>query len=53
MANGVPAVDGTIEVARQLISPDLRASGAFAPEVTPPAGASPIERLAAFTGRSV
>ena len=34
-------------------SPDLRASGAFAPEVTPPAGASPIERLAAFTGRSV
>lgn len=46
-------VDGTIEIARQLISPEFRASGAFGPELDAPAGASPIERLAAFTGRAV
>ena len=46
-------VEGTIGVAQQFISPDLRTSGAFGPEREAPAGASPIERLAAFTGRSV
>ena len=46
-------VEATIAVAAQFISPDLRASGAFGPELAAPAGASPIERLAAFTGRSV
>lgn len=46
-------VDGTIAIAHQLISPELRASGAFGAEITPPADARPIERLAAFTGRAV
>jgi uncharacterized protein (TIGR03086 family) len=46
-------VEGTIAVAKQFISPELRASGAFGPEVEAPAGASPIERLAAFSGRSI
>jgi uncharacterized protein (TIGR03086 family) len=37
--------------ARQLIVPELRAPGVFGPEVNPPAGASPFERLVAFSGR--
>ncbi len=39
--------------ARQAITDDMRDGDTFASEVTPPAGATPIERLAAFTGRRV
>jgi uncharacterized protein (TIGR03086 family) len=45
----VGAVDG---FARQAIAPEWR-GGPFAEAVEPPATASPIERLAAFTGRQV
>lgn len=45
-------VEGTLAVAQQLISPEMRASGAFGPEVAAPQGAGAIERLAAFTGRA-
>jgi uncharacterized protein (TIGR03086 family) len=40
-------------VARQMLTPEMRGGGAFGPEVTPPGDATPIERLVAFTGRSV
>lgn len=46
----VAAVD---TFARQTISDDMRANGMFASPVDPPLGASPIVRLAAFTGRQV
>lgn len=39
--------------ARQAISPDMRGAGMFAAEAQPPADASPMERLVAFTGRTV
>ena len=39
--------------ARQAITPEMRDGNTFAAETTAPAGASPIEQLAAFTGRSV
>lgn len=39
--------------ARQAIAPEMRDGDTFAAAVTPPDGASPIERLAAFTGRAV
>ena len=38
--------------ARQAIAPKMRDGDTFADPVDPPSGASPIERLAAFTGRS-
>lgn len=46
-------VEPVLEIARGIISPDLRAAGMFGPEVTAPEGATPMERLAAFTGRAV
>jgi uncharacterized protein (TIGR03086 family) len=39
--------------ARDAITPELRDGETFAAERTPGPGASPIERLAAFTGRSL
>ncbi len=39
--------------ARQAIAPGMRDGDTFAVAVDPPATATPIERLAAFTGRSV
>jgi uncharacterized protein (TIGR03086 family) len=39
--------------ARQAISDDLRDGDTFAAAVEPPAGASPLVRLVAFTGRQV
>lgn len=38
--------------ARQAITPELRAPGVFGPEVEAPAGASDLERLVAFSGRT-
>lgn len=38
--------------ARQALTADLRGPGTFGPEVEAPAGASPIDRLAAFSGRT-
>jgi uncharacterized protein (TIGR03086 family) len=46
------AVEQGLETARMMISPELR-GGPFAEEVTVGAGATPIERLVAFTGRGV
>ncbi|HEX6311670.1 MAG TPA: TIGR03086 family metal-binding protein [Acidimicrobiia bacterium] len=37
--------------ARQLVAPEMRVPGVFGPEVEPPAGATPLERLVAFSGR--
>lgn len=48
----VELVDDVERFARQAITAALRDSGAFAAEVDAPDGARPIERLAAFTGRS-
>ena len=39
--------------ARQTIADEMRDGDTFAAEMTAPAGASPMERLAAFTGRTV
>jgi hypothetical protein len=36
-----------------IIAPEARDGDTFAAEVTPPADASPIQRLVAFTGRAV
>jgi conserved hypothetical protein TIGR03086 len=46
----VAAVDG---FARQAIAPAMRDGDTFADAVEPSAGATPMEQLAAFTGRSV
>ena len=43
----------TLETARNMLSTEMRNGDTFAAEVTPPSSATPIERLAAFTGRSV
>jgi len=45
----VHAVDG---FARQAISAEMRGPHTFGPEVEPPAGASALDRLAAFSGRT-
>jgi uncharacterized protein (TIGR03086 family) len=37
--------------ARQAVQPEMRVPGIFGPEVEPPAGASTLERLVAFSGR--
>ena len=39
--------------AHQAIAPTMRDGDTFADALEPPAGATPIERLAAFTGRSI
>ena len=39
--------------ARELLGPDLRDGDTFAPATEPPVEATPIERLVAFTGRTV
>ena len=41
------------QLAEILIQPDLRGNGPFGDEVEPPAGATPIQQLAAFCGRTV
>ena len=46
----VAAADG---FARQAIAPEMRDGDTFAAAVAPPAGATPIEALAAFTGRNI
>lgn len=46
----VAAVD---EFARQALTPDMRDGDTFAAETTPPAGASRLEQLVAFSGRTV
>lgn len=46
----VAAID---EFARQALTPDMRDGDTFAAEATPPAGANPLERLIAFSGRQV
>ena len=45
-------VDAAAEFAQEAVE-HLRGGDAFGPEVTPPAGATRIERLAAFTGRQI
>lgn len=49
-ADLVAAVDA---FTRQAITDDMRDGGAFAAAVDPPAGASPLVQLVAFTGRRV
>jgi uncharacterized protein (TIGR03086 family) len=46
------AVEHALQTAQMMISPELR-GGPFGAEVDAPASAQPIERLVAFTGRSV
>jgi uncharacterized protein (TIGR03086 family) len=41
------------EFARGALTPDMRDGDTFKAETVPPAGATPLERLAAFTGRAV
>jgi uncharacterized protein (TIGR03086 family) len=45
----VAEVDG---FARAALTPDLRGPDTFGPEVTPSDGATPLERVVAFSGRS-
>jgi uncharacterized protein (TIGR03086 family) len=44
-------LDETDTVIRGMIAPELRDGDFFAEEVTPPAGAGPLERIVAFAGR--
>jgi uncharacterized protein (TIGR03086 family) len=46
-------VENGLGTAQQMLAPEMRDGDTFATEVTVPASAKPIERLAAFTGRSV
>jgi uncharacterized protein (TIGR03086 family) len=46
-------VEAALETARGLIAPEMRNGVSFAAEVAAPADATPMERLAAFTGRAV
>lgn len=46
-------VETALGVGRQMIGPDLRTPGVFGPEVEPPTGATPVQRLLAFAGREV
>jgi len=51
-----PPADVVVEVdafARQAITDDMRDGDTFAAPVEPPAGATPLEQVVAFTGRSV
>jgi uncharacterized protein (TIGR03086 family) len=44
-------VDAADDFARQVIAPPMRVPGVFGAEVDPPAGATALERLLAFSGR--
>jgi hypothetical protein len=46
-------VEAVAGFAHEAIAPEMRAAGMFAPPADAPASASPIEKLVAFTGRSV
>ena len=46
-------VDAVDEFARNALTPEMRDGDTFKAETTPPAGASPLEQLAAFSGRSL
>jgi uncharacterized protein (TIGR03086 family) len=46
-------VDEVDAFARELLGPDMRDGDTFAVATEPPADATPIERLVAFTGRTV
>ncbi len=45
-------VGEVLDFAHEVIGPELRVPGAFGPEVVPPADASILEQLVAFTGRT-
>lgn len=47
------AVDTALDTSHASISPEFRAAGLYGPEQTAPADAPPLDRLAAFTGRSL
>ena len=52
----LPPSDLVVEVdafARGLLQPEMRDGDTFAAEVDPPPGASPLERLVAFSGRQL
>ncbi|MFN0025818.1 MAG: TIGR03086 family metal-binding protein [Acidimicrobiales bacterium] len=57
-AAGVPVqiddavVDVALQTFRVSVVPELRAAGFYGPEQTEPPAATPLDRLAAFTGRS-
>ncbi len=46
-------VESVLEIAHQMVGPDLRAPGIFDAEQPAPEGATPTVRLLAFTGRKV
>ncbi len=46
-------IDAVDEFARQALTPEMRDGDTFKDEVVAPDGASPLERLAAFSGRSL
>jgi uncharacterized protein (TIGR03086 family) len=49
----VPLVNAVDGFARHAITDEMRSAGMFRDPITPPPDASPLERLAAFTGRSI
>ncbi|MGE3194842.1 MAG: TIGR03086 family metal-binding protein [Microbacteriaceae bacterium] len=49
----VAVVDAVDTFARQALSPEIRATGMFEAPTEPPADASPLEALVAYSGRSV
>jgi len=46
-------LDEGFQTAQMIISPDMRASGAFGAEVTAPPNATSLQKVLAFSGRSV
>jgi uncharacterized protein (TIGR03086 family) len=58
-ASGVPvliddaAIDAALATSRAVVSPQFREAGFYRPEHPAPDAATPIERLAAFTGRAI
>lgn len=46
-------VDAVTAFAHQALSEEVRATGAFGPPTAPPRDATPVEALAAFTGRTI
>jgi hypothetical protein len=41
------------QAAHLIIQPEMRAAGSFGAEMEAPAGASPLEQMLAFSGRTV